>query len=442
MAFCTQCGKEIKDGTAFCTYCGAKQQPAEAGTQKEMLRKEEKPRRVKTVRKTKAKAVKASGSGKVSKRFFASVGGKIIIAFLSLALVAGSAYGLAQLLREVLPNLSVADNSSRSEAGSHSAAETISRPDDISLAAAETTSRPDDISRAVAENTSLPDQTKEPSSAPASSETVPSAESEPVTESHTLPESTENTAEETTVEATPETTEAPTLPITPETTTEEEATTEEETVPETEEPDENAWLLTLQVGDSFVFGKYEQDGNTGNGPEEIEWIVFARNEKQIWAISRYILEMSTFNRVLKDTTYVESDIRKWLNSDFIAAAFSEEEQARLAYMSVETEANPVHSGAKLGPEVEDLVALLSVQEIEEYLTDLNERQCRGTAYALARGLSEAENGYSPWWTRTPGAKSSQAVIARSAGDFNLDGRDVNVEVFGVRPVISFKTGQE
>ena len=32
-------------------------------------------------------------------------------------------------------------------------------------------------------------------------------------------------------------------------------------------------LKNLEKDDSFLFGKYEQDGNTENGPEPIEWIV-------------------------------------------------------------------------------------------------------------------------------------------------------------------------
>ena len=37
-------------------------------------------------------------------------------------------------------------------------------------------------------------------------------------------------------------------------------------------------LKNLEKGDSFLFGKYEQDGNIENGPEPIEWIVLGRSK--------------------------------------------------------------------------------------------------------------------------------------------------------------------
>ena len=46
----------------------------------------------------------------------------------------------------------------------------------------------------------------------------------------------------------------------------------------------------LYVGGKVEFGSYEQDGNTQNGPEPIEWDVAAAYEDGYLLVSRYILD--------------------------------------------------------------------------------------------------------------------------------------------------------
>lgn len=70
--------------------------------------------------------------------------------------------------------------------------------------------------------------------------------------------------------------------------------------------------------DSIFLGRYEQDGDESNGPEDIEWLILDREGDSALVISRYCLE------VLEDDSneYVEN----WLNGEFLNDAFSEDEQ--------------------------------------------------------------------------------------------------------------------
>ena len=46
----------------------------------------------------------------------------------------------------------------------------------------------------------------------------------------------------------------------------------------------------------IVFGSYEQDGNTKNGKEPIEWEVLGENDNGILVVSRYILDCQPYNK--------------------------------------------------------------------------------------------------------------------------------------------------
>ena len=49
-------------------------------------------------------------------------------------------------------------------------------------------------------------------------------------------------------------------------------------------------LLGCSVGDEIVFGTYEQDGDSNNGTEDIDWIVLDRNDNKALVISKYSKE--------------------------------------------------------------------------------------------------------------------------------------------------------
>ena len=49
------------------------------------------------------------------------------------------------------------------------------------------------------------------------------------------------------------------------------------------------------TGTYVLFGHYEQDGDTSNGPEPIEWIVLDESDGKMLLLSRFILDHKRYN---------------------------------------------------------------------------------------------------------------------------------------------------
>ena len=117
----------------------------------------------------------------------------------------------------------------------------------------------------------------------------------------------------------------------------------------TEKLAEAKWGLikTAEVGSIICFGHYEQDGDSSNGAEEIEWFVIDKNGDELVLLSKYILEQMAFD-TQKSNNWNNSSVKKWLNEAFLEEAFAVGEQDRIQ----STAAGKVY--------------LLSIDEIEEY----------------------------------------------------------------------------
>jgi len=106
--------------------------------------------------------------------------------------------------------------------------------------------------------------------------------------------------------------------------------------------------------------------------------------------------------------YSTSEIREWLNNDFLYTAFNSEERFMIKKSLVET---PSRDNDEYGcPSVTDKIFLLSVSDISNtnygfkspYKTTDSARIMRFTDYAACQGLSCSETGYSSNWVlRTP-----------------------------------------
>ena len=86
--------------------------------------------------------------------------------------------------------------------------------------------------------------------------------------------------------------------------------------------DDNA----LKVGSIYKFGHYEQDGNTANGKEAIEWVVAASESGWAFLVSKYGIDCIPYANGYKPTTWEESNLNKWLNGTFYNSAFTAAEK--------------------------------------------------------------------------------------------------------------------
>lgn len=159
-------------------------------------------------------------------------------------------------------------------------------------------------------------------------------------------------------------------------------------------------LLGCEVGDEIVFGAYEQDGDSSNGAEDIEWIVLSRDDDKVLVISKYCIEQMPFNETLAPVTWEDSTIRDWLNSSFLRTAFTSSERTQILTSSV-----PYPDDAeekRIDGETRDEVFLLSENEVLSYLESYASRKATATEYVSTT--------HCYWILRTHGSVSNVAHV--------------------------------
>ncbi len=189
-------------------------------------------------------------------------------------------------------------------------------------------------------------------------------------------------------------------------------------------------LKQAYIGDYVIFGAYEQDNDLSNGKEEIEWLVLDKQDNKLLVISKFGLDCQQYNLSLGGVTWERCDLRKWLNDNFINAAFTADEKAVIPTVTVEAHENPEYdTGA--GNATQDKVFLLSIPEADEYFR-YRARRCAPTAYADYRG-TWTWSSRCGWWLRSPGRYGIHAAIVDSDGNFDF--ADTVSDCYAVRPAL-------
>ena len=146
----------------------------------------------------------------------------------------------------------------------------------------------------------------------------------------------------------------------------------------------------MHVGDTVVFGSYEQDNDKSNGTEPIEWIVLDEKGGRYLLLSKYVLDGQKWDDSMSDNTiaanatgmddhgvitWEKCSVRRWLNGSFYNEAFSDEDKNHIAQV---TNTNPsldeidgMEYGGQLnvwksGADTQDTVFLLSLEEYIRY----------------------------------------------------------------------------
>ena len=152
-------------------------------------------------------------------------------------------------------------------------------------------------------------------------------------------------------------------------------------------------LAKAKPGDTVFLGTYEQDNNTSNGKEDIAWRVLSTSDDKILVISDKVLDCQPYNTSDADVTWETCSLRKWLNNDFLNAAFVTGEQEKIQNTYIPADKYPV-TQKEVGNATTDKVFLLSADEANNYFTMQQQRKCVPTEYAISRG---AETGSMTWW---------------------------------------------
>lgn len=153
----------------------------------------------------------------------------------------------------------------------------------------------------------------------------------------------------------------------------------------------------LRVGDCLKFGSYH---STATDITSLEWQVVKINSKndEICLITTYGIDSVPFTKDPMQRDWEKSYIRKWLNDDFLRAAFTEEEKELL-----------------IKDDLSDYVRLLTSQEAREILKSDEDRKLLPTAYALDRGATTkdgSKNGEKTcwWWLKDKHGVSRHGII--------------------------------
>jgi len=203
-----------------------------------------------------------------------------------------------------------------------------------------------------------------------------------------------------------------------------------------------AWntIKNIKVGDTYKFGSYEQDNNTSNGKEEIEWQVLAKEGTKILVISKYALDCKQYNTSYTSVTWETCSLRTWLNGTFYDTAFGATQKAMIQKTTVSADKNPSYS-TNPGNATSDNVFLLSITEVNKYFSSNEARKCVPTAYAIAQGAytssSYTVGGKATcwWWLRSPGSSQDYAASVSLVGSVRSFGGLVLSALGCVRPAL-------
>ena len=195
-------------------------------------------------------------------------------------------------------------------------------------------------------------------------------------------------------------------------------------------------------GSVIRFGHYEQDDVFSNGKEPIEWIVLDVQDDRALLISKFCLDGQPYNREFSDVTWETCSLRYWLNSTFLNAAFSDEEQQHIALTTISTPDNQQY-GTSGGNVTHDRVFVITTEEASGYFPNNVSRRAAATQYAINQAsvnpdkdnLTE-DDEQSCWWRlRNPGMGQNYVARVLTSGQVYEMGDVCHYVNGGIRPSI-------
>jgi len=203
------------------------------------------------------------------------------------------------------------------------------------------------------------------------------------------------------------------------------------------------------AGSIVQFGRYPTTIQSCFTPEgepipSIAWIVldFNPTTREAFLLSQNIVDCKMYNRKTKSVSWCDSEIRRWLNTEFYNSAFNQAEQSQI--LNTTCSGNGIESRNDL-PITDDFVFLLNSLEASNLGSDAN-RQAIGTAFAKQEKRIDkcslweyGFGGKSRWWLRNRGkGGNSCAAYVNDSGSIYTHGHDVHEVHYGVRPSIRIK----
>ena len=188
----------------------------------------------------------------------------------------------------------------------------------------------------------------------------------------------------------------------------------------------------VAVGDVITMGEFEQDNDWSNGAEPLEWRVLKKSGHRMLLITEKIITVKPFNETYRRLRWRNSDIRVWLNGEFIENTFTQAEAELIPEVELPDIGNQKFY-IDYGSETMDRVFLLDVEEAFNYFSSAADRKAVPTKYANAQGFSSNTNGW--WWLRNAGEDLDHASLIYKDGNVYRPGDRVDRTNYGVRPAM-------
>ena len=168
-------------------------------------------------------------------------------------------------------------------------------------------------------------------------------------------------------------------------------------------------------GDVVTLGTWEQDGDAANGPEPLTWIVLDRIDDRLLLLTADVVAARPYHHVpFEPITWADSDLRAWLNTEFLTQALTPAEQELVQPTLLDNPAQSV-AGTDGGAPTTDRVMALSETDAVIYLSTDWDRELSGQASASDAVADDAlytdGNGHVDWWLRSPGGDDYAAQYA-------------------------------
>ncbi len=195
--------------------------------------------------------------------------------------------------------------------------------------------------------------------------------------------------------------------------------------------------LPVSVHDEIVFGTYEQDNDTSNGPEPIEWVVLDVEDDHVLLLSKFCLDCRPYHDKEDLAGWQNCSLREWMNSSFYDEAFSEDDKPLIQLTHV------VNSDCK---DTYDWVYLMSYDEMIQYFEKQPNARCDATEYAVKQGVEVNGKTVRYYWLRSVSERKTtidsygKEIYSTKADVVSSDGYGktygpITSKISGIRPVM-------
>jgi hypothetical protein len=173
-----------------------------------------------------------------------------------------------------------------------------------------------------------------------------------------------------------------------------------------------------------------------------DWRVLEATGENALIITESIIEKRAYNTDKADVAWEACTLRAYLNGEFYNR-FSASDKARIAAANVRNADNPWY-GTGGGPDTQDKIFLLSIEEVIRHFGDSGQLQNRNPVNSSwiddqynGRRAAAYDGTARWWWLRSPGIRYHAADV-HHAGGVVIHGRRVDDGSGGIRPALILK----